>query len=79
MENPIYFGIAVYEEPYEMTDINGDGFQGSSAEEVEQKLQGWIEERSKEMYRERKYFNTIIWELHPDGSVSLDGYSVTKD
>ena len=70
MEKPIYFGIAVYEEPYCGSSIEDGWFQGSSAEEVEQKLTTWIEQNVK-WNQEKANYHTIVWVLHPDGRVSL--------
>jgi hypothetical protein len=80
MEKPVYFGIAVYEEPWESTSI-GEGFQGSSAEEVKQKLEGWIEQDLEQWDQDKRYYSTIVWVLHPDGSVSYstDSTETTKE
>jgi hypothetical protein len=68
MEKPIYFGIAVYEEPY-CGDSIREPAQGSSVEEVEQKLSKWIEENIS-WNEEREYYSISVWRLNPDGSVS---------
>lgn len=64
----IYFGIAVYEEPWERAYIT-EAAQGSSIEEVEEKLENWIT-GNIEWDQEKKYYTTIVWILNPDGSVS---------
>ncbi|AXK90490.1 hypothetical protein CrV_gp113 [Cylindrospermopsis raciborskii virus RM-2018a] len=71
MEKPIYFGIAVYEEPYESSYLR-EPAQGSSVEEVEEKLSKWIEENQDDFLEKREYYSISVWRLNPDGSVTWD-------
>ena len=68
MEKPIFFGIAVYQEPY-CGDSIREPAQGSSIEEVEEKLEKWIQENIS-WNEEKKNFETIVWRLNVDGSIS---------
>lgn len=65
----IYFGIVVYKEPYCDGELIREPAQGSSIDEVEEKLERWIQDNMS-WDEEKKDFSTIVWRLNVDGSVS---------
>lgn len=68
MNKPVFFGIVVYQEPY-CGDSIREPAQGSSIEEVEEKLEKWIQ-KNISWDEEKKNFSTLVWRLNVDGSVS---------